>query len=954
MVSFTRGGLLLFVATHAVCRSSAFSSNIRPGALSLRAATRSDTRRQGGLTGPAGIWQPRAAARGFPISVTAQINDSPQVRRARPLFVAKDLGLLGPTTPNPLQSRGSDGEGRGDGVRSTGERRRVAQRGVVEQIDAKTGEVLGRWPSGGAASRVLGLQRSSVAAVLRGQQRRAGGFMWRYGSIEQLDAATGEVIGRWRSGTAAARGSGVDIHRLDMNALLRGEKLTADGFKWRVAENAEDGDDDGEEEAAARRRSGGQRGEGVRDDGKQRRAVMPRQAGVVEQLDAQTGEVLGRWSSGGAASRALGLARSSVAKVLRGQQRRAGGFMWRYGSIEQLDAATGEVIGRWRSGNAAARDLGVDIHWLDMNALLRGENPTAGGFKWRVAAEDGDDDGEEATEAAPRGGVAEGAGAVPEAAPRATAALHKKAKSQKTQGSTSEKNPASATKPRPRKSKSKATGVEQIDAETGEVIKLIHSQKAAEDAEQAKGPRSSSAARKTSAGGGTRRQQPKGSGGAAGKKKPADGTTAEPVRDHSIRAERNVTAEQRRKAACFAIRDVADTVEKAAGTELGGGGGDDGVTLGESEGATTVATAAARQPSQHTQHDGRIKPRLLTAAEEVALSAQIQAERQVQDLRHVLARELMRNPTDRELAAAAVERGVLASSSVEELQAVITDGRIAKQQMIHANLGLVRSAAQPHVRRLSRSAKLHGGARQLAQDLTQEGVLGLVRAAEKFDGERGFRFSTYATPWVRAYVEKCSRQTASHIHIPDRVRSTSYRASAVERELKTELARMPTMEEVAEAAGVTPAKLLRARESAKVGHVLSYDASAEGMIADFVDDGDGGAWLGTGRSFASNAVSAGGLQVTLAHAPTPLGGATADSLQQEISGALVAALSSQEQRIIRLRYGLDDGTMRTYREVAEILGLTGSGVRNALSKCFRKLKNNECGAALLQYVEEYR
>ena len=243
-----------------------------------------------------------------------------------------------------------------------------------------------------AADRGLGMYPNNVARVLRGEQNMAGGFKWRatrmlahappalLTTTEQLDAATGQVLGRFVTVATANRNLGL----CNVGKALSGGQRTAGGFKWRYLrgkDEIEDKDDVEDEEAEEEEEEEEQEEDGAEEE--------EGAEGDIEQLDADTGEVITRYSSSNAADRALGLSHDVVAKVLRGQHRTAGGFRWQYRRkqgdddddddddsedasaeeeeeeeeeedgaaaaqerIEQLDAGTGRVLARWPSRGA--------------------------------------------------------------------------------------------------------------------------------------------------------------------------------------------------------------------------------------------------------------------------------------------------------------------------------------------------------------------------------------------------------------------------------------------------------------------------------------------------------------------------------------------------------------------------------------------------------------------------
>ena len=246
------------------------------------------------------------------------------------------------------------------------------------------------------------------------------------------------------------------------------------------------------------------------------------------------------------------------------------------------------------------------------------------------------------------------------------------------------------------------------------------------------------------------------------------------------------------------------------------------------------------------------------------------------------------------------QRPLLTAAQEVELAKRIERGdQAAKDRMIEANLRLVVS-----------NAKRYRGAGLPFLDLIQEGILGLIRAVEKFDHRRGFKFSTYATWWIRQAMQRGLQHQARTIRIPVHVGQELMRLRAIERKLVTELGRDPTDEELAQALGVDPDHLdeLRAAERVPV--------SLETPVG-----GEGDAELG---------------ELLPSDAPSPLEEVAVELEEESIRRAL-ERLDDNARRVIELRFGLGGREPLTLREVAKILDLSAEGVRKLERRALRRL-----------------
>ncbi|MFD8702555.1 sigma-70 family RNA polymerase sigma factor [Kitasatospora sp. NPDC059648] len=295
---------------------------------------------------------------------------------------------------------------------------------------------------------------------------------------------------------------------------------------------------------------------------------------------------------------------------------------------------------------------------------------------------------------------------------------------------------------------------------------------------------------------------------------------------------------------------------------------------------------------QYLREIGRI--RLLTAAEEVELARRIEAG--------LFAEERLDGdpPPPDPLA--------------RELDTLVVLGRIAKHRLIEANLRLVVSVAKRYV-----------GRGLTLLDLIQEGNLGLIRAVEKFDYARGYKFSTYATWWIRQAMSRALADQARTIRVPVHVVELINRVVRVQRVLLQERGLEPTPADIATALELTEARVRELLRLAQEPISLHTPVGEEDDVAlgDLIEDAD---------------------------AASPAESATFLLLRQHLD-AVLATLGERERQVVQLRYGLDDGRPRTLEEIGAVFGVTRERIRQIESKTLVKLREHAYSAQLRGYLD---
>jgi RNA polymerase primary sigma factor len=307
-------------------------------------------------------------------------------------------------------------------------------------------------------------------------------------------------------------------------------------------------------------------------------------------------------------------------------------------------------------------------------------------------------------------------------------------------------------------------------------------------------------------------------------------------------------------------------------------------------------TASADSVRAYLKQIGKVP--LLNAEQEVELAKRIEAG--------LYATERLR--TAEEIGE------TLAITLRRDLLWITRDGERAKNHLLEANLRLVVSLA-----------KRYTGRGMAFLDLIQEGNLGLIRAVEKFDYTKGYKFSTYATWWIRQAITRAMADQARTIRIPVHMVEVINKLGRIQRELLQDLGREPTPEELAKEMDISPEKVLEIQQYAREPISLDQTIGDEGdsQLGDFIEDSE--------AVVAVDAVSFSLLQ---------------DQLQQ-----VLQTLSEREAGVVRLRFGLTDGQPRTLDEIGQVYGVTRERIRQIESKTMSKLRHPSRSQVLRDYLD---
>jgi len=306
----------------------------------------------------------------------------------------------------------------------------------------------------------------------------------------------------------------------------------------------------------------------------------------------------------------------------------------------------------------------------------------------------------------------------------------------------------------------------------------------------------------------------------------------------------------------------------------------------------------------YLQEIGRI--RLLRPDEEIELARKIADLLQLEELAVQFEADHGHYPDTKEWAA-------LVEMPLIKFRRRLMLGRRAKEKMVQSNLRLVVSIAKKYMNRgLS------------FQDLIQEGSLGLIRAAEKFDHEKGYKFSTYATWWIRQAITRAIADQSRTIRLPVHLYETISRIKKTTKTLSQEFGRKPTEEEIAESMEMTIEKLRFIAKSAQLPISLETPIGKEedSRLGDFIE----------------------------ADIENPEQDVAKNLLREDLEGVL-ATLSPRERDVLRLRYGLDDGRMKTLEEIGQIFDVTRERIRQIEAKALRKLRHPNRNGVLKEYIK---
>ncbi|MBU3065852.1 sigma-70 family RNA polymerase sigma factor [Nocardia sp. NEAU-G5] len=287
------------------------------------------------------------------------------------------------------------------------------------------------------------------------------------------------------------------------------------------------------------------------------------------------------------------------------------------------------------------------------------------------------------------------------------------------------------------------------------------------------------------------------------------------------------------------------------------------------------------------------KTALLTAADEVELAKRIEAGLYAQHLLETGKR--------------------LAATRKRDLAILVRDGQSARQHLLEANLRLVVSLA-----------KRYTGRGMPLLDLIQEGNLGLIRAMEKFDYAKGFKFSTYATWWIRQAITRGMADQSRTIRLPVHLVEQVNKLARIKRELHQQLGREATDEELANESGIPVDKISDLLDHSRdpVSLDMPVGSDEEAPLGDFIEDSE--------ATSAESAVIAG--------------------IMHNDVRSVLATLDEREQQVIRLRFGLDDGQPRTLDQIGKLFGLSRERVRQIEREVMAKLRKGERADRLRAYA----
>ena len=337
--------------------------------------------------------------------------------------------------------------------------------------------------------------------------------------------------------------------------------------------------------------------------------------------------------------------------------------------------------------------------------------------------------------------------------------------------------------------------------------------------------------------------------------------------------------------------------EPGAPQEAGEQGQDEPLVSGDDDEdlpAARVAAGATADPvKDYLKQIGKV--RLLNARQEVELAKRIEAG--------LFAEQKL-----------AEGSGVLHVGLSIDLEEVAEDGRRAKDHLVEANLRLVVSLARRYV-----------GRGMLFLDLIQEGNLGLIRGVEKFDYTKGYKFSTYATWWIRQAINRAMADQARTIRLPVHMVEAIGRLAWAQRQMLQDLGREPTPDELAAALGMTPARVIEVQKHGRepISLHIPMGEVGDSEFGDLIED--------------SEAIQP--------------GEAVSFTLLQEQLHSVLDTLSEREAGVVSMRFGLTDGQPKTLDEIGKVYGVTRERIRQIESKTMSKLRHPSRSKLLRDYLD---
>ncbi len=312
------------------------------------------------------------------------------------------------------------------------------------------------------------------------------------------------------------------------------------------------------------------------------------------------------------------------------------------------------------------------------------------------------------------------------------------------------------------------------------------------------------------------------------------------------------------------------------------------------------------------------------------LSASVKVDDPVRMYLKEIGRIPLLNETDENTLAVKVSKGRIAQDKLDQanlegdileldvsdkLERLISDSEVAKNRLVEANLRLVVSIAKRYVGR---------GMQFL--DLIQEGNMGLMKAVDKFDYEKGFKFSTYATWWIRQAITRAVADQARTIRIPVHMVETINKLVRIQRQLVQELSREPYPQEVADRMGISVDKVQMIQKIAQEPISLESPVGEEedSSLGDFISD---------------------------PNALTPFEFTSKEMLKRELN-EILSQLTDREEKVLRMRFGLYDGRTRTLEEVGKEFGVTRERIRQIEAKALRKLKHPSRSKKIRDYLNK--